>query len=265
MHYACRLAEENGFIKQFETRSDEAYTRNEHQRGESVLRRTPSPEEQSDEVDGRMSQGLWNGFCVLHRAAARVGGLAVGFVPGADGMNASATVENSDKLDVLYLLGADEIDMSQVSAKFVVYQGHHGDNGAHRADVVLPGATYMEKSCTYVNTEGRAQRCAQIATPPGMAKPDYQIILDLADALGVSLGYYKLDALREKLADFLGPIGVRVAAPWHSYNDFGQIIPSPLEVKKVNFHTTDVVSRASPTMLACAAEAIRRKMATSCS
>ena len=84
----------------------------------------------------------WNGFNVLHRAAARVGGLDLGLVPGAGGRDVAAMVEGAAKgdVEVLYLLGADEIDMSGLGRAFVIYQGHHGDAGAHRADVILPGA-----------------------------------------------------------------------------------------------------------------------------
>ena len=101
----------------------------------------------------------WNGFAILHTAAARVGGLDLGFVPGAGGLDASAMAK-SGALDVIYNLGADEIDIAP--GAFVIYQGSHGDHGAARADVVLPGAAYTEKSGLYVNTEGRVQ----IATAP---------------------------------------------------------------------------------------------------
>ncbi len=99
----------------------------------------------------------WHGFNVLHTAAARVGALDLGFVPGTSGKSLAQMLDGG--VDVLWLLGADEFDMARIGANtFVVYQGHHGDAGAHRADVILPGAAYTEKSGTYVNTEGRVQR-----------------------------------------------------------------------------------------------------------
>ena len=87
-----------------------------------------------------------------------------------------------DKLDVLYLLGADEIDLPETGSAFIVYQGSHGDKSAHRADVILPGAAYTEKSATYVNTEGRAQMTERAAFPPGEAKEDWAIIRALSAA-----------------------------------------------------------------------------------
>ena len=112
---------------------------------------------------GAVKEG-WNGFCVLHTAASRVGALELGFVPGEGGLNAGA-MANSNALDVLFLLGADEIDVP--SGAFVVYIGSHGDNGAHRADVILPGAAYPEKSGIYVNTEGRVQMAQPRDLPAG--------------------------------------------------------------------------------------------------
>ena len=95
-------------------------------------------------------RGDWNGFNVLHGAAARVGGLDLGFVPGAGGrdVNGIITACRSGDIELLYLLGADEIDADDVGAAFVIYQGHHGDRGARCADVILPGAAYTEKDGT---------------------------------------------------------------------------------------------------------------------
>jgi len=96
----------------------------------------------------------WNGYSVLHNAASRVGALDLGFVPGEGGLSAGQMVA-AGALDILFLLGADEIDVAP--GGFVIYIGTHGDRGAARADVVLPGAAYPEKSATHVNTEGRGR------------------------------------------------------------------------------------------------------------
>src|SRR5690606_32648848 len=103
------------------------------------------------------------------------------------------------ELDVLFLLGADEYDTSAMGKAFVVYVGSHGDNGAHRADVILPGATYTEKSGTYVNTEGRVQQTARAVFPPGDAKEDWAIIRALSGAIGKQLPYNSLAQLRSAL------------------------------------------------------------------
>ena len=118
---------------------------------------------------------------MLHTAASRVGALDLGFVPGEGGMNA-AEMAKAGALDVLFLLGADEIDVPP--GAFVVYIGTHGDSGAHRADVILPGAAYPEKSGIYVNTEGRVQMANRAAFPPGDAREDWAILRALSDVLG---------------------------------------------------------------------------------
>lgn len=138
----------------------------------------------------------WNGFAVLHSAAARVGGLDLGFVPGQGGKSAGEMV---DAMDVLFLLGADEIDLSARKAGFTVYIGSHGDNGAHAADVILPAATYTEKSGTWVNTEGRVQMGNRAAFAPGEAREDWAIIRALSDVLGRKLPFDSLGELRAKL------------------------------------------------------------------
>jgi NADH-quinone oxidoreductase subunit G len=137
----------------------------------------------------------WNGFSVLHTAASRVGALDIGFVPGKGGKTAAEMAAGGT--NVLFLLGADEIDVS--AGPFVVYIGTHGDKGAHRADVILPGAAYPEKSAIYVNTEGRVQMANRAAFPPGDAREDWAILRALSDVLGHKLPYDSLGQLRQAL------------------------------------------------------------------
>jgi len=149
---------------------------------------------------GAIDEG-WNGFNVLHTAAARVAGLDLGLVPGKKGLDTGRMVEaaGTGELDVVYLLGADEIDIPALGDAFVIYQGSHGDKGAHRADVILPGAAFTEKEGTYVNTEGRAQMTARAIFPPGEAREDWTVLRDLAKALGKPLGFETLRELRAKM------------------------------------------------------------------
>jgi len=144
----------------------------------------------------------WQPFNVLHTAAARVGGLDIGFVPGSGGMTTAGMLDASSNggLDVLYLLGADELPLERVSEEtFVVYQGSHGDTGAHRADVIFPAAAFTEKSVTYVNTEGRVQMTERAVFPPGEAKEDWAILRALSPLVGQTLGFDSLDELRTDL------------------------------------------------------------------
>src|SRR5690606_21007784 len=123
----------------------------------------------------------WNGFNILHTEAGLVGALDIGFVPGEGGLDTGAMLK-ANALDVMFLLGVDEVDVP--TGAFVVYIGTHGDRGAHRADVILPGAAYTEKSATYVNTEGRVQLTTRAAFPPGDAREDWAILRALSEALG---------------------------------------------------------------------------------
>src|SRR5690606_14680168 len=158
------------------------------------------------ERTGMVKDG-WNGFNVLHTAAARVGGLELGFLPGAGGRDIEGIYQGCEDgtIEVLYLLGADELKLGRLGeagkGPFVIYQGHHGDAGAHRADVVLPGAAYTEKNATYVNTEGRVQLARMAAFPPGEAREDWTILRALSEALGKSLPYDNLGQVRQRLIE----------------------------------------------------------------
>jgi NADH-quinone oxidoreductase subunit G len=199
----------------------------------------------------------WNGFSVLHTAAARVGALDLGFVPGEGGRTALAMAEPG-ALDVLFLLGADEIDVPP--GAFVVYLGTHGDRGAHRADVILPGAAYPEKSGLYVNTEGRVQMAARAAFPPGDAREDWAILRALSDVLGQKLSYDSLAALRRAMfaahphlqrvdtitpadAADVGKLAARGGSPGKA----------PFESLITDFYQTNPIARASVVMAECSA------------
>jgi NADH-quinone oxidoreductase subunit G len=201
----------------------------------------------------------WNGYCVLHTAAARVGALDLGFTPGPGGHDAR-TMAGSDRLDLLVLLGADEIDIEP--GPFVIYIGSHGDQGAHRADVVLPGAAYPEKSGIYVNTEGRVQMARRASFPPGEAREDWAILRALSEVLGRKLPYDSLAALRRTLFaahphlarfDEIAP-GSRadIAALANRSGTCADIaFTSPID----DFYFTNPIARASAIMAECSAVA----------
>jgi len=200
----------------------------------------------------------WNGFNVLHRAAARVGGLDLGLVPGEGGLDVAGMVAAAGRgdLEMLYLLGADEIDMAALGNCFVIYQGHHGDAGAHRADVVLPGAAYTEKSATYVNTEGRAQRARLAIFPPGDAREDWTILRALSDVLGHKLPYDTLDAVRVRMTSLSPHLLERnqiARAAWEPFQGAGALDGPAFETPIANYYMTDPISRASETMAECTA------------
>jgi NADH-quinone oxidoreductase subunit G len=198
----------------------------------------------------------WNGFNVLHLAAARVGGLDLGFVPGEGGRDVAGILEGAAEgvIEVVYLLGADEIDTAGLGQAFVIYQGHHGDAGAARADVVLPGSAYTEKDGTYVNTEGRVQLGRKAVFPPGDAREDWKILRALSDPLGHKLPYDTLGALRQRLIA-VNPVFAHIddvaPAPWGEFGAVGGAGGGAFSYPVENYYQTDTISRASPTMAAC--------------
>src|SRR5208283_4758087 len=139
----------------------------------------------------------WNGFNVLQGAASRVGGLDLGVVPGEGGLDA-LSVAKAGAAELVFNLGADELEIEP--GAFVVYIGTHGDRGAHRADVILPGAAYTEKTGIYVNMEGRPQFAERAIFPPGQAREDWAILRALSDPVGARLPFDSLTQLRSALA-----------------------------------------------------------------
>ena len=199
----------------------------------------------------------WNGLAVLHTAASRVGGLDLGFVPGANGVDAAGMLAS---MDVLFLLGADELDFSAKAAKFTVYIGSHGDAGAHGADVILPGAAYTEKSGTWVNTEGRVQMGNRAGFAPGDAREDWAILRALSDVLGKKLPFNSLAQLRAKLyADHPHFGAIDEIAPADSAaiaalaQTGGNIAKSGFASTVKDFYLTNPIARASAVMAECSA------------
>lgn len=195
----------------------------------------------------------WNGFNVLHTAAARTGGLMLGYAqPGGMADLVAA------KPKLLFLLGADEMDAAPFAKSFKVYVGHHGDRGAHAADVILPGAAYSEKHGIYVNLEGRVQYSEKAVDAPGDAREDWSIFRALSEALGHTLPFDTFGQLRERLfADeprFAQP-GL-VNFDWAPPSLAAVEIASGTEVTYPvqDFYLTNPIARSSPTLQRCSAE-----------
>ncbi len=201
----------------------------------------------------------WNGFNVLHTAAARVAGMDMGFLPSIGGLDIEGILSGASAgtIDIVYLLGADEIDMSRLGDAFVIYQGHHGDAGANRADVILPGAAFTEKNGTYVNTEGRVQLAKQATQPPGDAKEDWKIIRALSDLLGAGLDFTTLGDVRARLVEensLFDHVGDILSSSWDDFGSYGEILGQEFECPISNYYMTCSISRASQTMAECSKE-----------
>jgi NADH-quinone oxidoreductase subunit G len=199
----------------------------------------------------------WHGFNVLHTAASRVGALDLGFVPGRGGKSLADMLGGG--VDVLWLLGADEFDVAKIGPNtFVIYQGHHGDRGAARANVILPGAAYTEKHGTYVNTEGRVQRGQMAVFPPGDARADWTILRAFSAVVGKTLPYNSLAELRARLEQ-VNPVFARIGIlprfgatdPTPPAGDPAALGTAPFTPTVPNYYQTDPISRASPTMAEC--------------
>jgi len=215
---------------------------------------------------GAIADG-WNGFSVLHTAAGRVGGLDVGCVPGEGGLDVEGMLSagESGGLDLVFLLGADEFDTRRLGEAFVIYVGTHGDVGAHRADVILPGAAYPEKPGTWVNTEGRVQRANRAGFPPGEAREDWAILRALSPHLGHQLGYDSLAELRAAMFERHPHLALdETVAPADTADlaalaDLGGTVdPAPFVSPVQDFYLTNPIARASAVMAECSAIARER-------
>jgi NADH-quinone oxidoreductase subunit G len=208
----------------------------------------------------------WNGFSVLHSAASRVGALDLGFVPAEGGLN-TRQMATSGSLDAVFLLGVDEVDIAP--GAFVVYIGTQGERGATRADVVLPGAAYPEKSAIYVNTEGRVQLATRASFPPGDAREDWAILRALSDVLGKKLPYDSLGQLRQtvfKAHPHLLRLGEITPGDTGDINKLatlgGTPDKAPLQSSVDNFYFTNAIARCSAIMAECSAIASGRPAMT---
>ena len=200
----------------------------------------------------------WHGFNMLHTAAARVGALDLGFTPGEGGLDFAGMMGGG--VDVLWNLGADEFDSARIGAgTFVIYQGHHGDRGAARADVILPGSAYTEKDGTYVNTEGRVQRGYRALFAPGDAREDWRILRAFSAMIGHALPYDDIEALRTRMAR-ANPVFARVGLARFGAGDQagpgGHAVPAapgdaPFTPALADYYLANPISRASLTMAEC--------------
>jgi len=191
----------------------------------------------------------WNGFNVLQRAASWTAALDIGFLPH----------QKLESPKLAYLLNADNIRQEELQNAFVIYQGHHGDAGAHMADVILPGSAYTEKGATYVNTEGRAQVTRAAVAAPGAARDDWQIVRALSEVCNTSLPYDDITAMRKRLADVSPNLVEYDMVRTSSFTKLGLeelargagITDGKVGCVEQDFYLTDVICRASSTMAKC--------------
>jgi NADH-quinone oxidoreductase subunit G len=178
------------------------------------------------------------------------------FLPGEGGLDRDGILAGieSGAVEVVWLMGADELPTDRLAKAFVVYQGHHGDAGAAAADVILPGAAYTEKNGTYVNLEGRAQFGRRAVFPPGEAKEDWAIIRAFSDVVGKTLPFNNLGQLRVQMVEAvptLGEIDEISAGDWGAIGSEGAISDRDFSSPVKDFYLDNAICRASAVMAEC--------------
>ena len=240
--------------------------------GTSVLNRTDSGAVLAE--IGQLAQSIgavtegWNGFNVLHTAAARVGALDLGFLPGEGGLAVNGILDAavSGDIEVVYNLGCDELDTSKLKNAFVIYQGHHGDAGARTADIIFPGAAYTEQHGIYVNTEGRVQMASRAYFPFGEAREDWAILRAFSERLGKKLPYDDLFALRQAMIEDAPVLGALDQSPAGEVFDVaglgqrGELTSEPFLSAVANYYLTNPVARASKTMAECSSSLVEKRI-----
>jgi len=202
-----------------------------------------------------LAQTQGAGLLILHTAAARVGALDVGCT--TEGGLRAAT----DGAEVIYNLGADEVDIA--AGHFVIYQGSHGDRGAHRADLILPGAAYTEENGLFVNTEGRPQLALRAGFAPGEAKENWAILRALSAELGVTQPWDSLAQLRRALVAAVPHLGRIDEVPRNDWQPLALREPSPADFRTAvtDFYLTNPIARASVLMAELSAGVLARAQA----
>src|SRR5210317_93723 len=200
-----------------------------------------------------------DGFNILHKSASSVGNIILGLQ--------SNEIEKIYSSEVLYLLNADEIDPKKLKNKFVIYQGTHGGESSQIADVVLPGAAYSEKNGSFVNLEGRVQKSFKASYPPGFAKEDWEIFLEISNHKNINLDFDSFESLRELMLKKHSRLGNYDQLPetdldtikidHHVKKDF------KVDIDLIDYYQSNIIARASTTMSECKnSKTLNRKTGT---
>ncbi len=186
---------------------------------------------------------------VLHTAASRVGAMDVG------AYSENGLTDALDGAEVIYNLGADEVEIAP--GAFVIYQGSHGDRGAHRADIILPGAAYTEEPGLFVNTEGRPQLAARAGFAPGEAKENWAVLRALSGELGATLPWDSLAALRKAITTAVPHLAAIDEVPENDWQRIGLRDPGQADFRTAvrDFYLTNPIARASQLMGELSAQA----------
>ena len=211
-------------------------------------------------VQKKNNEIIWNGLNCLNYAASRVGALDLKFFPKNNKFNLDKlySLSMKKKLDMIYLLGVDQIDVKKLQNSFLIYQGHHGNFGAEYCDVVLPGSAYSEKNATYVNTEGKVQTTFKACNPPGLAKEDWKIIVSIGKKLKKSFDYYDIYDVRRRLikenTKVFSSIKEKIKNEFVKFGSQGKLLNEEFNLPIQDFYLTDAITKSSKVMNQCSKE-----------
>ena len=215
--------------------------------GESVLNSQISKKLINSIKNLLKSKDKLNGLNILHQSASSVGSLFLGL-----------QCENLNDLynsDVLYLLNADEIAFKKNKNQFVIYQGTHGGENSTLADVILPGAAYSEKDGSFANLEGRVQKSFKASYPPGLAKEDWSIFLEIAKKRNISIGYNSFEDLKKNMISEHNILGSFDRIPEINYSKVNvetyEKIDFKVKINEIDYYQTNIIARSSKTMMEC--------------
>jgi len=215
--------------------------------GESVLNSQISKKLINSIKNLLKNKGKLNGLNIMHQSASSVGSLFLGL-----------QCENLNDLynsDVLYLLNADEIAFKKNKNQFVIYQGTHGGENSTLADVILPGAAYSEKDGSFANLEGRVQKSFKASYPPGLAKEDWSIFLEIAKKRNISIGYNSFEDLKKNMISEHNMLGRFDRIPEIDYSKVNletyEKIDFKVKINEIDYYQTNIIARSSKTMMEC--------------
>ena len=197
----------------------------------------------------------WNSFNVLNTDASTVGNLDLELIN-----NKNDLIEDlkKNKFEIVYLLGQDNLDFVKKN-EFVIYQGSHGDKGADIADIILPGAAYTEQNGLYTNLEGKLQKAYKASYPPGEAKEDWQIINEIAEYLNNRKLFNDKDELESSLTNFLNLKKDKNNLNLNSFDEAKSFKNENIQISNKEYYFSNVIARASKTMLDCYNSKVRIK------
>lgn len=218
-------------------------------------------------VKYKITRDSWNGFNILHNHASMVGALDIGFYYGKSGSGTQQILQMSkeDKVKILYLLGADDFGVHNIGSDcFVIYQGHHGDYAANRADIILPEAAYTEQDAIFVNLEGRAQYARRAVETVGQAKESWRIIADIADKMSFHMAnsLQKVRHMMEDEFNIFGNIDSIIQTNFVQFKSSDKLLSNVVNKIEQNYYMSDPISRASVTMARCAKSLLEQEEAS---